>query len=152
MGPRPRTAGGIPIVLGGTVEPLLRRAGALADGWIAGATGTWTPEQFRERWQKVERYAREAGRDPSTLEAGMQLYFAVDDTAEKARQRLAPRVSGYYGPRFDAEKCVYGPPEVCAEKLRAFVDAGVRTLILSPVWPSVRELERIQRQVVPLLR
>ena len=151
-GPRPRRPDDIPIFLGGHAEPVLRRTATLADGWLPGAIGTWTPEQFREGWQKVQQYAREAGREPAELANAMLVYLSVDDTAEKARQPLDAYISRYYAGRFDADKCVYGSPEQCAEKLQAFFVAGVQTLILHLLEPSIRDLERIQREVVPLLR
>ena len=152
LAPRPTTPGGIPILLGGDAEPVLRRTATLADGWIAGPLGTWSAEQFQERWQKLRQFAREAGRDPERLDPTMVVYFAVDDTAEKARQRIGEHVSSYYGSRFDADKCVFGTPDDCARKLQGFLDAGVKTLILSLSGPSIQELERIQREVLPLLR
>lgn len=151
-GPRPTRPDDIPILLGGHVEPVLRRAATLADGWLPGAIGTWTPQQFREGWQSVLQYARKAGRQPAELANAMLIYFSVDDTAEKARQPLDAYIPRYYGGRFDADKCVYGSPAQCAEKLQAFFDAGVQTVILHLLEPSVRDLERVRREVIPLLQ
>ena len=151
-GPRPASPGGIPILLGGNAEPLYKRVATMADGWLPGAISTWMPSQFQEGWEKIQGYAREAGRDPSELAGDMLVYFSLDDTAEKARKPLDEFIPRYYGGRFDTEKCIYGSPSECAEQLQGFFDAGVRTMILHVLQPSIRLLERIQREVVPLLR
>src|SRR5919202_1250290 len=45
-------------------EPILRRIGRLSDGWIlVGPAGP----HVEESWAKIRAYAREAGRDPSSL-------------------------------------------------------------------------------------
>jgi probable F420-dependent oxidoreductase len=62
----------IPLWLGGRAEPVLRRIGELADGWIlVGPAGPETVEQ----WDRVREYAQKAGRDPATigLEGGIRL-------------------------------------------------------------------------------
>ncbi|MBI4199244.1 MAG: LLM class flavin-dependent oxidoreductase [Chloroflexi bacterium] len=151
LAPRPARPDAIPILVGGTAEPVLKRAATLGDGWIAGSGAM--PEYVKEGWLKVQHWATEAGRDPGKLDLGKLLYVAVDDTVAKARRRLAPYVQGYYGEQYDVDgRCAFGPPEACAQKLLPFVAAGVKTFILGLSWPSVRELERLQRDVVPLLR
>ena len=62
----------IPIWMGGSAEPALKRIGKLADGWIlVGPPGPDTEAQ----WRRIQEYAREAGRDPSAiqLEGGIRL-------------------------------------------------------------------------------
>jgi probable F420-dependent oxidoreductase len=59
----------IPLWIGGLAEPVLKRTGRIADGWISatdpGVAGT--PDVIRGPWDRVRNYAREAGRDPTTL-------------------------------------------------------------------------------------
>ncbi|TMK85156.1 MAG: LLM class flavin-dependent oxidoreductase, partial [Actinobacteria bacterium] len=76
--PPPAQEGGPPIWLGGSVEPAIRRAGRVADGYIR----TRGPEldKMRRDVQLAEEGAREAGRDPSSLAfAQLQNTFAWDD-------------------------------------------------------------------------
>jgi probable F420-dependent oxidoreductase len=54
-----------PILLGGTVPRALRRAGALADGWISSSRADL--ETIGQSVEVVRTGAQEAGRDPSTL-------------------------------------------------------------------------------------
>jgi alkanesulfonate monooxygenase SsuD/methylene tetrahydromethanopterin reductase-like flavin-dependent oxidoreductase (luciferase family) len=44
-----------------------------------------------------------------------------------------------------------GPPEVCAERLAAFADAGAQNIFLWPLRDEVRQLELFQERVAPLL-
>src|SRR6266542_1960851 len=54
----------IPIWMGGYVDPVLRRIGRMADGWVmVGGPG----EDVEDNVAKVRQYAREAGRDPASI-------------------------------------------------------------------------------------
>ena len=151
MAPRPAPGRSIPILLGGSAEPVLRRVAATADGWMAGTSGTI--EQLRQRIESVLELTREAGRDPDSLDISKLMYIAIDNSPEKARERLAASMHAYYGPQYDVDgNCAFGPPEACARGIQAFLDAGVKTPILGLTWPDVQELERLKREVVPLLQ
>ena len=54
----------IPIWMGGTAEPALRRIARLSDGWTA---STATPDEFVEQRDRFHGYVREAGRDPADV-------------------------------------------------------------------------------------
>ena len=54
----------IPIWLGGSAEAVIRRVGRIADGWFP----QFNPnDEGREILERMHNYAREAGRDPSTI-------------------------------------------------------------------------------------
>ena len=55
----------IPVWIGGGAEPVLRRVGALADGWLPQMQ---PDEAGRAVVRRVHDYAREAGRDPADIE------------------------------------------------------------------------------------
>ncbi|MGH7347753.1 MAG: LLM class flavin-dependent oxidoreductase, partial [Candidatus Rokuibacteriota bacterium] len=76
----------VPLYLGGHAEGALRRAGALADGWIMGPFGT--VRDFPRAWRVVQDAARAAGRNPGALVAGRLVYVAVDDDRGRARRAL----------------------------------------------------------------
>jgi hypothetical protein len=62
MDPPPVQPGGPPILLGGTAEVALRRAGRIADGWVSSSRATL--DEIARGTQVVRRAAEEAGRDP----------------------------------------------------------------------------------------
>ena len=143
--------GGIPISMGGHVEPVLRRTGELADGWIGGPFTP--PDAYRACWEQVLAHAEAFGRDPSLLEAGKLVYVAVDDNRERALASLTPFLRAYYGAARNPEDfAVYGPAEEVAAQLQAFVDAGARTFMLGVPSLDVGHLERIAADVAPRLR
>ena len=151
MEPKPLQKPGIPILMGGRADAVLKRSAEEADGWIAGGQGT--PEGFREAWQKVRGYAQAAGKDPDALEAGKLLYINVGPDRAMCREQLRAFLHAYYGSQFDVDaNCAFGPPEVCAAKIQGFLDAGVKTVMLGPPWPDVAHVTRIANDVVPRLQ
>jgi probable F420-dependent oxidoreductase len=65
MAPRPVQPGGPPILLGGTAEVALRRAGRLAAGWVSSSRASLA--DIERGAQIVRRAAEEAGRDPDAI-------------------------------------------------------------------------------------
>lgn len=65
MAPRPVQPGGPPLLLGGTAEPALRRAGALADGWVSSSRADLT--ELGDSVAVVRSAAEAAGRDPAAV-------------------------------------------------------------------------------------
>jgi probable F420-dependent oxidoreductase len=65
MAPLPVQAGGPPILLGGTADVALRRAGRIAAGWVSSSRATLA--DISRGAQIVRRSAEEAGRDPDSL-------------------------------------------------------------------------------------
>jgi probable F420-dependent oxidoreductase len=65
MAPPPVQAGGPPILLGGTADTALRRAGRLAAGWVSSSRASLA--DIARATQIVRRAAEESGRDPDTV-------------------------------------------------------------------------------------
>jgi probable F420-dependent oxidoreductase len=65
MLPKPVQRPAPPILLGGSADPALRRAGRIADGWISGSRADLTA--VADAVATIRGAAQEAGRDPSTL-------------------------------------------------------------------------------------
>ena len=65
MAPAPVQPGGPPILLGGTADAALRRAGRVAEGWVSSSRASLA--QITRATQIVRRAAEESGRDPDRL-------------------------------------------------------------------------------------
>jgi probable F420-dependent oxidoreductase len=65
MAPAPVQRGGPPILLGGTADIALRRAGRLADGWVSSSRASLA--DIARGAQIVRRAAEESGRDPDSV-------------------------------------------------------------------------------------
>jgi probable F420-dependent oxidoreductase len=83
MEPKSPQAGRLPIWIGGTKAPALRRVVELGDGWMAMNAPGDSPLQ--ERIDQLHRYADAADRDPSTIGMQMSLSPGALDKAERKR-------------------------------------------------------------------
>jgi probable F420-dependent oxidoreductase len=96
--PPPARAEGIPIWLGGSVEPAIRRAGRLADGYLRTRGGQ--VDQMREDFAVAEEAARDAGRDVSEFPVGqLQNVFVWEDgdAWEIVREGAGHQIGVYAG-------------------------------------------------------
>jgi alkanesulfonate monooxygenase SsuD/methylene tetrahydromethanopterin reductase-like flavin-dependent oxidoreductase (luciferase family) len=155
--PKPVQPGGPPIWIGGRSDAALRRAARLGDGWVSYLV---TPERFRTSFEKIEAFAREAGRplEPGvSFEPAHLLFTVVADDSETARAMAARHLTRRYNQPFDelARKyCLLGPPDACLARLAEFERAGVRTFVIHFTVPAERMLEQLERfgsEVLPHL-
>lgn len=179
--PKPPRAGGPPIWIGAHAEPAVRRAGRIADGFMAGSE---TPESFGEQARCVLEELDRRGRDPATFEMGIYvpsfawpeadawervrdhywyLTWKYEDT-EDARGRLGPpRPAPPLPPERERallEQAVVGNPEQVAEGILRFQDAaGVPIHFIAQLyWPGLdpglqREVMAVfAEEVAPLVR
>lgn len=129
--PLPVQGADLPIWIGATAEPALRRAGRIADGYHSTRTD---PETMRERMHIVSEAAAEAGRPTPTASTRLSVDFSGS--------REGPSI-------------VTGTPEQMAGRLREYADAGTVHVALDfgEVDPDMaaKAIEHFQREVVPLI-
>jgi len=92
----------IPIWFGGHAEPMLKRAGRLADGWFPLSE---PGDEARNMIERLHSYAREAGRSPN--EIGIEAVIKVTDGTEDT---LRNRVAGWID---------LGATHLCVNTMRA---------------------------------
>ncbi len=68
-----------PILIGGYVDAVLKRAATKGDGWL---TYYYTADSFAKTWAKVRGFAEEAGRDPDELISTNQLPICIGPRAQ----------------------------------------------------------------------
>jgi alkanesulfonate monooxygenase len=141
-----------PVLVGGYVDAVLKRAGTIGDGWL---TYFYTPESFTKSWEKVKAFAREAGRDPAKLTATNQLAVYVgrsrEETAADMRQWLSTEWDTAAWSESTIDHAVHGSASECIEQLRAHVKTGVHRIILIPYRYQPEQVERIAKEVLPKL-
>ena len=143
--PRPVTPSGPPIWVaswGSTAG--LRRVSRLGDGWLASGYNT-TPSRFAESRARLREGL------PNGL-ATMWLYV-TDDPREADRvlcDVLAPLLNRPVHALRELSLPI-GSPEQCAERIRAFEDAGVERVFVWPLADDARQLERFREEVLPLV-
>ena len=90
----PPVNGTIPVLVGGMRPPMIRAAGAVADGLVGHALATprWVDEVVRPA---LAEGAKRAGRDPEVPIAGMLITAVDDDDPAKARDAAALTIAVY---------------------------------------------------------
>jgi alkanesulfonate monooxygenase len=152
MRPRPVQRPRPPILVGGYVDAVLKRAATLGDGWL---TYFYTPDSFQRSWEKVLAFAREAGRDPRTLTSTNQLAIYVGrsraETEEPMRRWLQTEWDVAAWSESTIEHAIRGGVDECVEQLRAHVASGVDRIILIPYRYEREQVEIIAREILPEL-
>lgn len=140
-----------PIWMGGGADPALKRAARLATGYICGSSAI--PE-FSKIWEKIEGFAKVAGRDPAEIEKAALTFMAIDGNKSKAIEACEAYLKRYYGTvRADVEKhFVVGAPEACAEKIGSMFAQGPQTLIIGMTIADLRQVDLFAEKVLPLVR
>ncbi|BCY05923.1 LLM class flavin-dependent oxidoreductase [Actinoplanes sp. L3-i22] len=135
IGPRPLTAGGPPILIGGFAPEALRRVGRFADGFICAAPLAWAGGLVRtvnESWAEAGREGR-----PRLV---CQINTTVGDAGTIERGRRA--VAGYYA--FTGRPGWGDPltdPARIAETVAAYREFGADELIMYCYGDDPRQIE-----------
>lgn len=153
MYPKPVQKPRPPILIGGYVDRVLKRAGVAGDGWL---TYFYRPESFAKSWQKVRAYAQEAGKDPDTLMNGAQLPIMVG----KSRADVESRMMEWLGKEWDyaawsestKDSAIMGTVDECVAQLKEHLAVGVQKLIFVPYKYEMSQIEIIATQIIPRLK
>jgi alkanesulfonate monooxygenase SsuD/methylene tetrahydromethanopterin reductase-like flavin-dependent oxidoreductase (luciferase family) len=138
-----------------TIDRILRRVAAHADGWQTDATPVAT---FRQRFDTIRTYAARQGRNPAVLESCLHLMVNINDDPDKAFHEAETFLRSYYGAgavsRERAELWLaYGQPAAVIEKIQTYIDAGCTMPVLRFVSPNLKDqLQRCIEEVLPAFR
>jgi probable F420-dependent oxidoreductase len=155
MKPPGRQPGGPPVWCGGRSDAALRRAGAMADGYISYVV---TPQMYADSLAKISDSAEQAGRRPDRYGTGHLLFARLDDSYEAAHDAATETLSIRYNMDFRRAAARYaalGTPQQVAERIREFHAAGVRHAVLDLLGPYDQrpaQIERFAAEVIPLLK
>jgi probable F420-dependent oxidoreductase len=152
MYPKPVQKPRPPILIGGYVDRVLRRA-AVNDGWL---TYFYTPESFAKSWAKVRAFAIEAGKDPERLLNAAQLPIRVGTS----RAAIEREMMEWLGKEWDyaswsestKDSAIVGTVDECIEQLKAHLAVGVQKIIFVPYKYEMKQIEIIAREIVPALK
>jgi alkanesulfonate monooxygenase len=150
MQPKPVQKPRPPILIGGYVDRVLKRAGVAGDGWL---TYYYTAEGFVKSWDKVRRFAEEAGKDPDTLKSINQLPIYVG----KSKKDVEKPMYEWLTTEWDfagwsdstTESAILGTPEECIEQLQEHIKAGVQQITLVPYRFDMDQIELIAEKILP---
>lgn len=136
--PRPVQKPHPPIWIAGESPAALKRAGRLGDGWEPVVNHPEfpldTPEQVARSLAEVQRYAREAGRDPSRIEVAYEAEWnskqarILPDGNRRAftgnREQIRSDVVAFdqIGVRYAIFTLPHTSPETCVERMEAIAE------------------------------
>ena len=140
--PRPASAGGPPIWVGGSGPRVLRETGTRFDGWIPLSP---TPADYAAGLQTVREAAEAAGRDPDSIARAVYLTVAVAGTQRAAAEEMDEYIRAYYG--VPAEVMARGMAihggtiESAGEWFAAYRAAGADHVVLRLARPGLRDYD-----------
>jgi alkanesulfonate monooxygenase len=153
MYPKPVQKPRPPILIGGYVDRVLKRAALAGDGWL---TYFYRPESFAKSWAKIREFAREGGKDPDTLLNANQLPICVG----KSRAAVESDMMEWLGKEWDyaswsestKDSAVIGTVDECVAQLREHLAVGTQKIIFVPYKYEPAQIETIAREIIPRLK
>jgi len=154
----------LPIYSGGNADGAIRRAAELCQGWLPAKLG---PERVRAGREKLDGYARAAGRDPAAIDTALHSGFCLGGTTEEARETFLNSsfdlfrrsLSGTMTKGVDVEAYLdmnlVGSVDDVQEKVAAYGLSGVTALtallfVANTVDEMRDQMRRFARHVLPL--
>ena len=133
----------------------MRRAATYGDGWIP---YMYTPEMLHESIEKITKFGAGAGRDMNQFRPGLFIFASVYPDRDMARDQAAKALGGTYSQDFSkiaGRYTLYGNPEDCRKRLKEYVDAGARTVLVS--WACRQEdidqnMKLMAEEIAPAFR
>ena len=153
MYPKPVQKPRMPLLIGGYVDRVLQRAGAVGDGWL---TYFYEPQNFTKSWNKVRAAAKEAGKDPDKLLNASQLPIMVGPSKEAVRAEMLDWLNKEWD--FPAnsdcsrESAIMGSVDDCVAQLKEHLAVGVQKIIFVPYKYRNDQVEMIAREIIPRLK
>ena len=136
VGPQPSD---LPIVLGGYSEPAFRRAGRLADAFVA---GPMPPEAVAGAYAVVKASAAEAQREAPPLYAAR--YVAIGGDVATEADSNARSYYGFAGDQMVnmVQDAILRSPDAVRQTIDSLEKVGVTEVCL---WPLARSIDQIDR-------
>ena len=153
MYPKPVQKPRPPLLIGGYVDKVLKRAAEKGDGWL---TYFYKPESFAISWEKLRNFAAEAGKNPDELMNGEQLPIMVG----KSRKDVEGPMMGWLNRDFDIaqgslstmDSAIMGTVDECVAQLKEHLAVGVQKIIFVPYKYQMDQCEIIAKEIIPKLK
>jgi probable F420-dependent oxidoreductase len=152
--PKPAQEPHPPVWISGRSDAAMRRAARFGSGWLP---YMYTPEKLAQSIETIDGHASEVGREGS-VKPGLFMFFAVHEDGERGLQMATQRLSVQYNQDFSAlvgKYALAGSPDDCIARLREYIDAGARTVILNSACPAdymVENQRLLAEAVLPAFR
>jgi probable F420-dependent oxidoreductase len=143
----------VPILIGGYVDRVLKRAATAGDGWL---TYFYTPEGFTKSWNKIRDFAKEAGKDPDKLLNASQLPIMIGPSKDAVKADMLDWLNKEWD--FPAQSdctrdsAIMGSVDECIAQLKEHLAVGVQKIIFVPYKYQMDQIEKIAREIIPRLK
>jgi alkanesulfonate monooxygenase len=153
MYPKPVQKPRPPILIGGYVDRVLKRAAVTGDGWL---TYFYTPDSFAKSWAKIRGFAKEGGKDPETLLNANQLPIRIGES----RAAVEADMMEWLGKEWDyaswsestKDSAIMGTVDECVVQLKEHLAVGTQKIIFVPYKYEMSQIETIAREIIPRLK
>jgi alkanesulfonate monooxygenase len=153
MYPKPVQKPRPPILIGGYVDRVLKRAAVTGDGWL---TYFYTPDSFAKSWAKIRGFAKEGGKDPETLLNANQLPIRIGES----RAAVEADMMEWLGKEWDyaswsestKDSAIMGTVDECVAQLKEHLAVGTQKIIFVPYKYEMSQIETIAREIIPRLK
>ncbi len=136
--PKPRRQR-LELWLGGRAKPALRRAGRIADGWLASFV---SPPEFARGRQTIEDAAAQAGRTIDDDHYGTTIFATETKRADTSHPALQIRAD------LDLHDHFAAGPDALVQLLERFTASGASKFVVVPVCSDVRRWLHTMREAI----
>jgi probable F420-dependent oxidoreductase len=149
--PRPYQNGGPPVWVGGRSKAAFRRAGRLADGWLASSV---TPGEVGAGIEAIRIHAAEVGREVPEDHYGVLIPYVFADDSEEALRIAGPSIRR----RQDIAPSDYsalGTPDQVRRRIQSYIDAGATKFVMRAAAPRKSlhaQVEILAKEVIAALQ
>jgi probable F420-dependent oxidoreductase len=149
--PRPYQKGGPPVWVGGRSQAAFRRAGRLADGWLASSV---TPSEVVAGIEAIRIHAAEVGRKVPEDHYGVLVPYVFADDREEALKIASPSIRR----RLDiapSDYSVLGTPDQVRRRIQNYIDAGATKFVMRAAAPGKSlhaQVEMLAKEVIAALQ
>ena len=135
LAPKPVQRPHPPVWISGRSEAAMRRCARHGNGWLP---YMYTPERLADSLEAIARHADAAGRKDAVF-PGIHIFVAVHEDRDTAIEMAVQRLSRQYNQDFSrlvGRYALAGNPDDCIARLREYIDAGARTIIVNSACAS----------------
>jgi alkanesulfonate monooxygenase SsuD/methylene tetrahydromethanopterin reductase-like flavin-dependent oxidoreductase (luciferase family) len=141
IGPRPCSADGPELLIGGYVPAIVERIAKWGNGYMAPGGGE--PQSLLKMWRQIEQAWQEAGRKGKPRWVGASYYALGPNAADHANRYIAANYG--YNPDLAARRLSTLPTSTAAveEAIKRQGDMGVEEFILRPCADDLEQMDRL---------
>ena len=153
MYPKPVQKPRMPILIGGYVDRVLKRAATAGDGWL---TYFYRPKASPSPGPRSAISRQEAGKDPDTLLNASQLPIMIGPS----RAAVEGEMMEWLNKEWDfpsqsdcsRDSAIIGTVDECVAQLKEHIAVGVQKIIFVPYQYQMDQIEIIAREIIPRLK